>query len=548
MQRVGNGTPVILIHGIQASGLVWAPVIESIAAGGHDVLVPTLAGHRGGPPLAPDVAVSLAALADDVESQLNHAGIEAAHLVGNSLGGWVALELAHRGRGRSVVALSPAGGWSTSRDLARVVRLLSTGRRNLIRHRELIVRMLRRPRARRLALRLAAEHGELLSVHDLNEFLLDIAGCEVFDQFMAWVRTQRPLEPRSLQAPCPVLIAWGARDRTLPFKRYGPPLLAAVPEAEHITLPGVGHTPMFDDPQLVTRTVLEFIHRIDNQGDTPTMPEPSTATDLSVAGTHGPVLVRRWDAPDPNHIVVIAHGYGEHSGRYEHVAHALVASGAVVYAPDHHAHGRTAGGGELALFDDLHDLVADLDLVIAEARAGHPALPLALIGHSMGGIIATRYVQTIGAGKLDALVLSAPVIGGNPAFKQLLAMDPIPEVPIDPAALSRDPAVGEDYAADPLVYHGPFKRPTLAATLAAVEDAKTGPGFGSLPVLWIHGELDQLAPLELTKPVVESLAGEELESHIYPGAMHEIFNEINRDEVLGDVVLFLDRLRSPVEA
>jgi alpha-beta hydrolase superfamily lysophospholipase len=278
------------------------------------------------------------------------------------------------------------------------------------------------------------------------------------------------------------------------------------------------------------------------------MPESSTAADLTVGGTHGAVFVRRWDAADPTRIVVIAHGYGEHSGRYEHVAQALVSAGAVVYAPDHHAHGRTAGDGELALYDDLHDLVADLDVVVEDARTAHPGLPLALIGHSMGGIIATRYVQTVGAGKLDALVLSGPAIGGNPGFEQLLAMDPIPDVPIDPVALSRDPAVGEAYAADPLVYHGPFKRPTLTAMLAAIDAAKAGPGFGSLPVLWIHGELDPLAPLEVTKPVVESLAGDELESHIYPGAMHEIFNETNRDEVLGHVVAFLSRLRSPAAA
>src|SRR5436305_2814777 len=112
MRRVGSGTPVVLIHGIQASGLVWEPVIDLIAAAGYEVIVPTLAGHRGGPPLATAIDVSMAALADDLELQLDDAGIGTAHLVGNSLGGWIALELARRGRGRSVVALSPAGGWT----------------------------------------------------------------------------------------------------------------------------------------------------------------------------------------------------------------------------------------------------------------------------------------------------------------------------------------------------------------------------------------------------------------------------------------------------
>jgi pimeloyl-ACP methyl ester carboxylesterase len=265
MQRVGTGTPVVLIHGIQASGMVWAPVIELIAAAGHEVVVPTMVGHRGGPALANGVDVSLGVLADDIQQQLNAAGIERAHLVGNSLGGWVALELARRGRALSVVALSPAGGWAVERDLARVVRLLSTGRRTLIKERERVLRLLRRPRARRLALLMAMEHGDRLSARDVDEILHDLEGCTAFEGFVTWVRTQRPLAPGSLAADCPIRIAWSGRDRTIPFKRYGPPLLAAVPGAEHVTLPRVGHLPMFDDPELVTRTILEVTSRADSR-------------------------------------------------------------------------------------------------------------------------------------------------------------------------------------------------------------------------------------------------------------------------------------------
>ena len=97
-------------------------------------------------------------------------------------------------------------------------------------------------------------------------------------------------------------------------------------------------------------------------------------------------------------------------------------------------------------------------------------------------------------------MLSGPVIGRNPEFEALLEMDPMPEVPIDPAVLSRDPAVGEAYLADPLVYNGPFKAQTLRALFAAVEALAQAPGLGSLPVLWIHGEEDALAPHAATKP------------------------------------------------
>ena len=247
--------------------------------------------------------------------------------------------------------------------------------------------------------------------------------------------------------------------------------------------------------------------------------------------------VHRWPAAQPRCIALIAHGYGEHAGRYEHVAQRLVEDlDAAVFAPDHRGHGRTDGptgtvaDGE-AITSDLHD-VADT------ARAEHPGLPVVLIGHSMGGLIATRFAQRYGE-ELTALVISSPVIGDNPAFRGLLDMDPIPEIPIDPAALSRDPVVGEAYAADELVYHGPFQRVTLEQFFAGVDRVAAGPGFGDLPTLWIHGSDDPLVPLELTGPAIDHLRGANFTEHVYEGARHEVLNETNQDEVLGDVVAFL---------
>ena len=247
--------------------------------------------------------------------------------------------------------------------------------------------------------------------------------------------------------------------------------------------------------------------------------------------------VHRWSAPQPRSIVLIAHGYGEHAGRYEHVARRLADDvGAAVYAPDHRGHGRTDGA--TGLVSDGEAIVADLHEVAGGARAEHPGLPVALIGHSMGGLIAARYGQRF-AGELAALVLCAPAVGGNPAFEQLLAMDPIPDVPIDPAALSRDPGVGEAYAADELIYHGPFQRVTLEQLFAAIARVDEGGTLGDIPTLWIHGSDDEIVPLDATRPAIEKLRGSSLQEHIYEGARHELFNETNRDEVLDDVVAFL---------
>jgi WS/DGAT/MGAT family acyltransferase len=304
------------------------------------------------------------------------------------------------------------------------------------------------------------------------------------------------------------------------------------------------------DTDLFARCLREGFDEVLALAPRPTTPDQgehgmTELTESQLTGRRGRIAVSQWRGEEPRYIALIAHGYGEHIGRYDHVARRLVDDGAIVYGPDHIGHGKSEG--DRVLVEKVDDVVSDLRSVAQQAQAEHPDLPLVLIGHSMGGIIATRYAQRY-PGELAALVLSAPVIGGNPGFEALLAMDPIPEVPIDPETLSRDPAVGEAYAADPLVWHGAFKRETLEAMFRAIEQIAQGPALGSLPTLWIHGEEDQLAPLELSREAVNRIRGDRLEERVYEGARHEIFNEINNDEVLGDVTAFLERTLAPARA
>ena len=242
----------------------------------------------------------------------------------------------------------------------------------------------------------------------------------------------------------------------------------------------------------------------------------------SYPGSQGEIVARSWGDPGarPTFVALLAHGYGEHVGRYERVAAALVAAGAALYAVDHLGHGRSAG--ERALIGDVEDVVTDLQSLAATARSDWPHLPVVLIGHSMGGLIAARYAQRY-ADQLTALVLSGPLIGEWPAAKQLLALEQIPDLPLDISTLSRDPEVGRAYAEDPLVWHGPFKRTTLEA----------------LPLLWLHGEQDPLVPIEGSRPGVQHLRGEVFAERAYPGAKHEIFNETNAGEVLADLTAWL---------
>ena len=128
----------------------------------------------------------------------------------------------------------------------------------------------------------------------------------------------------------------------------------------------------------------------------------SGAERIELQGTEGALSVRAWAHPAPARVVVLSHGYGEHIGRYEHVAGALVERGAVVYGPDHIGHGRS--DGEHVLVRDFEHVVDDLHAVVSVARAAHPDLAVVLVAHSMGGMIGTRYAQRHGD-ELAGLVL-----------------------------------------------------------------------------------------------------------------------------------------------
>src|SRR2546423_2129310 len=164
--RGGSGDPLVLVHGGGGTPRLWRTAIPLLEAR-HDVLAVTLAGHFGGDEIAPGAEPGIEALVDDVERDMDAAGFETAHLAGGSLGAWVALELARRGRARSVVAIAPAGGWEEgsreARRVAWIYRLLVEGARRFGR---LAPALATRPRLRRLAVRHHFAHAERISPDD----------------------------------------------------------------------------------------------------------------------------------------------------------------------------------------------------------------------------------------------------------------------------------------------------------------------------------------------------------------------------------------------
>ena len=277
----GAGTPLVLLHGVGGTWRVWRPVLPLLEPR-HAVFAPTLPGHCGAERLAAGVVPSIDALADGVAEQLDRAGIDRAHIVGNSLGGWIALELARRGRARSVVLFGPAGAWRSAARMTAVATGLRLSFVLLAKQADRAEAIARRRWARRLLLATQVEHPDRV---DPAEFAASIRAMKDSPVVAPLLRviTKHPLEHLPADPDCPIRVVWAERDRIIPFEHNGLPLLERVPGAELVRLAGVGHVPMPDDPEQVARLILEVTgdraHEKD-RGDAPITPHarPSEAS------------------------------------------------------------------------------------------------------------------------------------------------------------------------------------------------------------------------------------------------------------------------------
>jgi pimeloyl-ACP methyl ester carboxylesterase len=256
MLRQGSGEPLVLFHGILGSERMWSHVVPHLAAY-HDTVALTALGHRTGNP-ARERPANITHVVDDAERVLDSLGFTTAHFAGNSMGGWVAVELARRGRARSVCAFSPAGFWRTRPEddggaLDRAVHRLRRVMQDTRRGRPLLPVLGLSPRFRRWAMIANAVHGDRLTRRELMASADDVLGCTIAADFLGSKASIGPFE----SLPCPITIAWSARDRILPRKTAGALAQAEMPLARFLVLEDVGHVPMFDDPGLVARTILE---------------------------------------------------------------------------------------------------------------------------------------------------------------------------------------------------------------------------------------------------------------------------------------------------
>ena len=262
LYRAGTGEPLLLLHGFTGTWRHWSPLLGELVAR-YEVIAPTLPGHYGGPAYPLSSSIDYAGATDVFESQLDELGVDTAHIVGNSMGGALALELAKRGRARSVVAIAPAGGATDGdgegprigRFFARQIRTTRIGAPGL-------PLIMRRPGPRHLALRDIMRHGELVAPADAVDLARTSLGCTVIDRVLDALRADRDLSLRDLGSiTAPVLLASPQFDRVLPAELHAPRLRREIPGIAWRTLPDCGHVPMWDDTRLLSRIISEFVDR-----------------------------------------------------------------------------------------------------------------------------------------------------------------------------------------------------------------------------------------------------------------------------------------------
>lgn len=277
--HLGSGEPVLLLHPFMMSQNVWKDVAPQLAGvdvanpsapapGRYEVLAPTMPGHNGG--VKGRFFLDTAELADDMERRMDALGWDTAHVVGNSLGGWVAFELERRGRVRSLTAIAPAGGWHRwSLPKYEIVFKFVMGFPVWLTAKALGPRAARLPGARAAASVPVSATPDGISDADMLDIIDDVTHCAAYYQLLVKALLLPGLmELADTRIPTHMVIC--EKDRVLPHPRFVNHFRKHLPESTRFTaLDGVGHIPMFEAPGRIADLIRDFLdEQIDGQRTT----------------------------------------------------------------------------------------------------------------------------------------------------------------------------------------------------------------------------------------------------------------------------------------
>lgn len=253
------------------------------------------------------------------------------------------------------------------------------------------------------------------------------------------------------------------------------------------------------------------------------------------------VYHQRWRPTGPaKAALVLIHGLGEHSSRYSNLVSALNSRAIAIYTMDNRGHGRTPG--QRGFIQRWSDLREDVRSLIQLTLVNEPGVPIFLMGHSLGGLIAFEYALHYPGG-LRGLILSAPGLSSEGISKPMLFLSqilsrvwPTLSLPtgLDSSAISRDPQVTAAYTRDVLV-HG-LATPRMATeSMAAIAYVLRHAPELTLPLLMVHGDADQIVPARATRTVFNTISSNNKRYISYPGAYHEPHNDLGWQQVVQDV-------------
>lgn len=258
--HLGSGEPVLLLHPFMMSNNVWKDVAPALAdTGRYEVFAPTMAGHHGGSPNRSWLLDS-GTLADDIERHLDRLGWETAHIVGNSLGGWVAFELERRNRARSLIGIAPAGGWHRWTPAKyEIVFKFVMGMPVWVVAKLLGARAARVPGARFLTSLPVSARPDGISDADILEIIDDVRHCPAYYQLLIKALLMPGLmELADTKTPTYLVVC--EKDRVLPDPRFTAHFRKFLPQStRYTTLDGVGHIPMFEAPDRIAGVIRDFL-------------------------------------------------------------------------------------------------------------------------------------------------------------------------------------------------------------------------------------------------------------------------------------------------